>query len=266
MYLHIMATRRITTPQDLGAAVRDARTSAQLTQAELAERADVSREWLIGLERGTRPRAELTKILGVLAALDQPLMLGREEQEEAQEEEEEPKRDGARMTTAEVTRRAIEQSRRSLGTAPLGAHAAAYALGAGKTASALDLDKMAAFLPKPNLSAFLPKPNLSAFLPKTDLSAFLPKTDLSAILPKADIASMLPKTDYSTLMPQPSPDLLRLISELGAARDSDQDGAERDHDRDDVESDVIAEIDDDERSATDITDEAVGPENQDGLW
>lgn len=257
MYLHIMATRRITTPQDLGAAVRDARTSAQLTQAELAERADVSREWLIGLERGTRPRAELTKILGVLAALDQPLMLGREEQDEAQEEEEEPKRDGARMTTAEVTRRAIEQSRRSLGTAPLGAHAAAYALGAGKTASALDLDKMA---------AFLPKPNLSAFLPKTDLSAFLPKTDLSAILPKADIASMLPKTDYSTLMPQPSPDLLRLISELGAARDSDQDGAERDHDRDDVESDVIAEIDDDERSATDITDEAVGPENQDGLW
>lgn len=257
MYLHIMATRRITTPQDLGAAVRDARTSAQLTQAELAERADVSREWLIGLERGTRPRAELTKILGVLAALDQPLMLGREEQEEAQEEEEEPKRDGARMTTAEVTRRAIEQSRRSLGTAPLGAHAAAYALGAGKTASALDLDKMA---------AFLPKPNLSAFLPKTDLSAFLPKTDLSAILPKADIASMLPKTDYSTLMPQPSPDLLRLISELGAARDSGQDGAERDHDRDDVESDVIAEIDDDERSATDITDEAVGPENQDGLW
>ena len=110
MYGHVMALRRIATPHDLGAAVRDARTAAQLTQVELAERAGVSREWLIGLERGARPRAELTKILVVLAALDQPLMLGREEAAEAPEKDEEPARDGEPMTTAEVTRRAIEQS------------------------------------------------------------------------------------------------------------------------------------------------------------
>ena len=72
-----MVIRRIATPSDLGAAVRDARTGAQLTQAQLAEMAGVSREWLIGLERGARPRAELTKVLDVLAALDLPLGVQR---------------------------------------------------------------------------------------------------------------------------------------------------------------------------------------------
>lgn len=257
MYLHAMAPRRISTPQDLGAAVRDARTAAQLTQAELAERADVSREWLIGLERGTRPRAELSKILGVLAALDQPLMLGREEQDGAEEEADEPARDGAPMTTAEVTRRAIEESRRPWVTAGPGAQVVANALGAGKVASTLSLDKMA---------ALMPKPDLSAFLTKADLASFLPKSDLSAFLPKAGIASMLPKTDYSALMPQPSPDLLRLIDELGAARDPGQDIAERDVESNDVRSDAVTEDDDDERGAGDMADEVDGPEKQDGLW
>lgn len=256
MYGHIMAPRRISTPHDLGAAVRDARTAAQLTQVELAERANVSREWLIGLERGTRPRAELTKILSVLAALDQPLMLGREEAAEVQEEGE-PARDGAPMTTAEVTRRAIEHSRRPMGTAALGTNAVAYALGAGRTVSALDLDKMAAIMPRPDLSALLPKTALSSILSRTDIASFLPKTDLSALLPK---------TDYSTLMPQPSPAIMRLVGELGAMRESDQDSAERDDDRNDVGSDVIAEQDDDEHSAADMAEEADGPQSQDGPW
>ena len=37
----------------------------------------MSREWLIGLEHGARPRAELTKVLSVLDVLDLPLAVGR---------------------------------------------------------------------------------------------------------------------------------------------------------------------------------------------
>lgn len=70
-----MSARQIRTPQDLGASIRDARRSRRLTQAELARRAGVSREWLIGVENGSRPRAELTKMLAVLAALDLDLTI-----------------------------------------------------------------------------------------------------------------------------------------------------------------------------------------------
>ncbi|MDO5662555.1 MAG: helix-turn-helix domain-containing protein [Brachybacterium sp.] len=154
-----MAPRRISTPHDLGAAVRDARTAAQLTQAELAERAGVSREWLIGLERGTRPRAELTKILHVLATLDQPLMLGRDENAEVQDNEQ-PTRDGAPMTTAEVTRRAIEQSWPTTFTTGAISSAASAAV---------------------------------AQAPTVDISAVLPKIDLAAMRPWPDFVSLMPQ-------------------------------------------------------------------------
>lgn len=49
--------------------IRDERIARSLTQAQLAREAGVSREWLIGVEQGSRPRAELTKILSVLSAL-----------------------------------------------------------------------------------------------------------------------------------------------------------------------------------------------------
>ncbi len=75
-YAHIMTLQRIATPADLGAIVRESRLLAHLTQAELAAKAEVSREWLIGLERGSRPRAELTKVLAVLDVLDLPLTVG----------------------------------------------------------------------------------------------------------------------------------------------------------------------------------------------
>ncbi|MGO1226113.1 MULTISPECIES: helix-turn-helix domain-containing protein [unclassified Brachybacterium] len=71
-----MNSRRIRTPQDLGAALRDGRKARALTQAELAQVAGVSREWLIGVEQGNRPRAELEKVLAVLTALDLPLTVG----------------------------------------------------------------------------------------------------------------------------------------------------------------------------------------------
>ncbi len=61
---------------DLGAAVRSARRAARLSQAALAERAGVSRQWLSRLETGSNPGAELRKVLDVLAALGLAVTLG----------------------------------------------------------------------------------------------------------------------------------------------------------------------------------------------
>lgn len=58
------------TPEELGAAIRAARTARDLTQADLAHQAGVSRSWLIGVEKGTRPQAMRTKIDAVLEVLD----------------------------------------------------------------------------------------------------------------------------------------------------------------------------------------------------
>jgi HTH-type transcriptional regulator / antitoxin HipB len=54
--------------RDLGAAVRDARLRRGWTQAELADRIDVSRQWVIALERG-KATAELGTALRAVAAL-----------------------------------------------------------------------------------------------------------------------------------------------------------------------------------------------------
>jgi HTH-type transcriptional regulator/antitoxin HipB len=65
----------LTTVRDLGAAVRHRRREAQLTQAMLAQRAGVSRQWLSGFESGKNPAVELGKVLDVLTALDLALEL-----------------------------------------------------------------------------------------------------------------------------------------------------------------------------------------------
>jgi len=54
---------------DLGAELRVERRRQGLTQAEVAQRANVSRAFVIDLERGRRPAAELTRVLSVAAAL-----------------------------------------------------------------------------------------------------------------------------------------------------------------------------------------------------
>lgn len=54
----------------LGAALRERREQVGLTQARLAEKAKVSRAFIIDLERGKRPRAELGRVLAILRALD----------------------------------------------------------------------------------------------------------------------------------------------------------------------------------------------------
>jgi len=60
---------RLRTPRDVGALVRATREAQGLTQAVLAERAGVSRRWLIATESGEHPRAELDRVLRVLDAL-----------------------------------------------------------------------------------------------------------------------------------------------------------------------------------------------------
>ncbi len=58
----------IRTPADLGAIIRERRRELGLGQAELAERIGVSRQWVIGVERG-RARAELGLVLRALDVL-----------------------------------------------------------------------------------------------------------------------------------------------------------------------------------------------------
>jgi HTH-type transcriptional regulator/antitoxin HipB len=58
----------VRTPADLGAAIRDRRRQLGLDQATLARRIGVSRQWIIGIERG-RSRAELGLVLRALDAL-----------------------------------------------------------------------------------------------------------------------------------------------------------------------------------------------------
>lgn len=56
--------------RELGAFIRDARAERSLTQHQLADRAGVSRSWLIGVEQGKRTGAEMSKIFALMKTLD----------------------------------------------------------------------------------------------------------------------------------------------------------------------------------------------------
>ena len=56
------------TSQEVGLAVREARLGLGWTQAQLAERSGVGRDWLVRLEQG-HPRLELAKVLDTFTAL-----------------------------------------------------------------------------------------------------------------------------------------------------------------------------------------------------
>ena len=58
----------IRTPNDLGAIIRNRRKQLGLGQAALAQRIEVSRQWIIGIERG-HSRAELGLVLRALDTL-----------------------------------------------------------------------------------------------------------------------------------------------------------------------------------------------------
>jgi transcriptional regulator with XRE-family HTH domain len=62
-------------PYRLGIALRDARKVKGWTQQQLADRAGVSRQLIIDLERGRRPRAELSRVLALARALGLGLAL-----------------------------------------------------------------------------------------------------------------------------------------------------------------------------------------------
>ena len=59
---------RLCTPTDIGLLIRERRRALRLDQAELARRAGVSRQWIIGMEKG-KGRADLSLVLRTLGAL-----------------------------------------------------------------------------------------------------------------------------------------------------------------------------------------------------
>ena len=67
-YDHIM-TMQVSTPPQLGAAVRRLRRDRGLTQRQLADSADISTRWLVMFENGHNAGAEVSKIFDVLRAL-----------------------------------------------------------------------------------------------------------------------------------------------------------------------------------------------------
>ena len=58
----------IRTPRDLGLIIRERRRALGLEQQELANRVGVSRQWVVGVEKG-KPRAEAGLLLKTLTAL-----------------------------------------------------------------------------------------------------------------------------------------------------------------------------------------------------
>ena len=73
-----MSGKQIKTAPDLGYALRAERVNQGLTQADLADRADVSVRWLSNFERGKAPRAELIKVMHVARALGMAFELAPE--------------------------------------------------------------------------------------------------------------------------------------------------------------------------------------------
>lgn len=64
----------ITTPRDIGAAIRERRKLLGLDQAELASRVGISRQWLIQVENG-KAGAGIGLLLRLLNALDLKFIL-----------------------------------------------------------------------------------------------------------------------------------------------------------------------------------------------
>jgi HTH-type transcriptional regulator/antitoxin HipB len=67
---------RVRSIRDVASAVRGRRTELGISQAQLADRAGVSRKWIYEFEGG-KPSAELGLLLRVLDALDLALELTR---------------------------------------------------------------------------------------------------------------------------------------------------------------------------------------------
>src|SRR4051812_17930301 len=64
---------RISSVRDMQVLARARRRDLGLTQQEAADRAGVSRKWLVNFESGTASAVELSLVLRLFAALDVPL-------------------------------------------------------------------------------------------------------------------------------------------------------------------------------------------------
>lgn len=69
------------TPKSIGRAIRNRRKALELTQADLARRTGVSRQWIAAVERG-KPRAEIGLILRTFNVLDMTIMFTASEPSE----------------------------------------------------------------------------------------------------------------------------------------------------------------------------------------
>lgn len=67
--------RTVTSVLEFGAQLRAARHAQGLTQAQVAEKANVSRAFVTDVERGKRPAAEFFRVLAVARALGFSLAL-----------------------------------------------------------------------------------------------------------------------------------------------------------------------------------------------
>ncbi|NYG57120.1 transcriptional regulator with XRE-family HTH domain [Nocardioides daedukensis] len=67
----------MTRPDDIGPALREERLADGLTQAALAELANVGRQWLNSFEMGEKVSAPLNMVMRVIAALDVAVVLTR---------------------------------------------------------------------------------------------------------------------------------------------------------------------------------------------
>lgn len=76
-YCRRMATIRVTRPDDLGVALRQARRAEGITQAELAQLVGVSRPWLSSFEVGRITSVRLDTVMRIIAALDVSVTLSR---------------------------------------------------------------------------------------------------------------------------------------------------------------------------------------------
>ncbi len=69
-----LPTLPLITPHMVGNEIRKLRLAAQLTQADLASAANVSRQWISKLENG-HPGAELFRLMSVVRALGTVLLM-----------------------------------------------------------------------------------------------------------------------------------------------------------------------------------------------
>ncbi|MCY3967790.1 MAG: helix-turn-helix transcriptional regulator [bacterium] len=70
-----MRSTLVTSASRIGRYLGAARSEAGITQAELAERAGISRTWLIYFEAGKKRRAQMDVVFRVIHALDCELVI-----------------------------------------------------------------------------------------------------------------------------------------------------------------------------------------------